>query len=123
MSKITQTFALDFKDVLIKPKPTVVFSRKMVNLNRHLSFKHSTTEWEGVPFIVSNMDTTGTLEVHRVISEYRGLTALHKFYTVDDLNAEFERNNDVHYWNNVILSTGITDTDKERLDNILKEFP
>ena len=38
------------------------------------------------------MDTTGTFEVCECLSQYKIVTALHKFYTVDDYT-EFNKKN------------------------------
>ena len=82
--KIETTPQLDFHNVLIRPKRTTISSRSQVDLEREILFPHSTLKWKGVPIISANMDTTGTFEVYEVLSEYRILTALNKFYTKKD---------------------------------------
>jgi GMP reductase len=39
-----------------------------------------------VPIIAANMDTVGTIEMANKLGEYKMLTALHKFYTHEDLS-------------------------------------
>ena len=83
--KIESDPKLDFNNVLIRPKRTTLFSRSEVNVEREFKFPHSTSTWKGVPIIAANMDTVGTLEVNQVLSKHKIITALHKFYEVDDL--------------------------------------
>ena len=63
MVKIEEDIKLDFNDVLIKPKRSTLKSRNEVDLSRKYIMKHSEKEWEGVPIIISNMDSTGTFEM------------------------------------------------------------
>ena len=77
--RIIEDIKLDFSDVLISPKRSQLTSRKDADLTRQFTFKHSTHEWSGVPIIASNMDHTGTLKMHGVLSQYDILTALCKF--------------------------------------------
>ena len=122
-SKI-HSLALDFKDVLIRPRPTSVYSRKEVSLARSFSFKNSNALWSGVPIIAANMDTTGTFEVHNVLSSHNCLTALHKFYNVEDFQRQMERYpTNYLFWENMIISTGISQADRKHLDDVLSQFP
>ena len=77
--RIIEDTKLDFSDVLISPKRSQLTSRKDADLSRNFTFKHSKHKWSGVPIIASNMDHTGTLEIHNVLSQYDMLTALCKF--------------------------------------------
>ena len=57
---------LDYSSVLIKPTFTNMYSRSQVNLIRKFKkFAHSPKTWEGIPIMISNMDTTGTFEMHK----------------------------------------------------------
>ena len=60
--KILDDVKLDFSDVLLLPKRSQYSSRSEVSLERMFKFKYSPYTWNGVPIIVSNMDTTGTIE-------------------------------------------------------------
>ena len=82
---------LDFKDVLIVPKHTNINSRKEPKLNRTFTFLHSNKTWTGVPISVSNMDTTGTIEMAHVMSRYNCLTCLDKH--IDFIPNNLNRNN------------------------------
>ena len=83
--KIENEVKLTFDDVMIKPKRSTLKSRNDVSLSRKFKFRHSQFNWEGVPIIAANMDTVGTLQMANKLSEHKMLTALHKFYTREDL--------------------------------------
>ena len=53
------------------------------------TFLHSGVKWTGVPLIAANMDTTGTFEMAKVLSDNKMLTAMHKFNTLDDWKNKF----------------------------------
>lgn len=110
--RIDLDIKLDFSDVLLLPKRSELSSRSEVDVEREMKFKHSPYIWKGVPIIVSNMDTTGTIEMAQKLQEYKVITCLHKYYTVDDIPDDL----DPDYF---MISTGITDADLERLDNII----
>lgn len=112
--KILDDIKLDFNDVLIIPKRSQYSSRSEVSLVRNFKFKYSPYSWSGVPIIVSNMDTTGTLEMAKALQEFQVITCLHKYYTYSDiLDAKLNK----EYY---AVSTGITDKDLENLDEIVK---
>ena len=108
---------LDFKDVLVVPRFSKLNSRQQVNLERRLHFQNR-GEWTGIPIIAANMTTTGTREVYRILSQYKIITAFHKFYTLQDYEVMMhEINLNPDYF---MISTGITDADLENLDKIIK---
>jgi len=82
--RVDRDFKLDFDDVLIRPKRSTLSSRRLVDLNRKFTFRHSEDVWEGIPVIAANMDTTGTFEVAGSLKKEKMLTAIHKFYSLDD---------------------------------------
>ena len=49
--RIEYDVKLDFRDVLIRPKRSVLKTRADVSLERELRFKHTQTVWHGVPII------------------------------------------------------------------------
>lgn len=113
--KIEEDIKLDFNDVLIRPKRSVLNSRSEVNLERTIKFPVSGQTWTGVPIIAANMDTIGTESVYNVLSKHKIITALHKFHTVDDYKALKDKLNPDYF----MVSCGIGDKDYERLCNIL----
>ena len=48
--KIITTPQLDFHNVLIRPKRTTISSRSQVNLEREMTFPHSTMTWKGTTY-------------------------------------------------------------------------
>ena len=117
--KIEPDIKLDFDNVLIRPKRSILSSRNDVSLERTIRFPHSPLEWKGVPIISSNMDTTGTFEVYDLLSNYKIITAFHKFYTLDDYKREFNTRPTMNadYY---MVSTGIKDHDLEKLIPIVE---
>jgi GMP reductase len=114
--KILDDVKLDFNDVLILPKRSEYSSRSEVSLERTFRFKYSPYTWTGVPIMVSNMDTTGTIEMALELQKHKVLTCLHKYYKVVDL---IDKDLDLDY---IAVSTGIGDTDLENLDEIMREI-
>src|SRR5471030_2503320 len=82
--RIEDDVKLDFKDVLIRPKRSILQSRSEVVLERAFRFKHSATTWKGIPIIAANIDHTGTLNMAVALAEHGLLTALDKFTSVED---------------------------------------
>jgi len=111
--KIDYTPQLDFNNVLIRPKRTVLNSRSNVDMEREFRFPHSKQVWKGVPIIAANMDTTGTFGVYDVLSKHKMITSLHKFYGIDDFKSK-ELNPDYF-----MVSTGINFDKIEELKNIV----
>ena len=138
MTKINYQPLLDYNNVLIRPKRSTISSRSCVNLYRKIKFKHSTKEWEGVPLISANMDTTGVFSVYDVLSKHGIITAMNKFYTVDDYkehqekilkeyNSHIDNKTTTNVYpgldpNMFMISTGIKDEDFENLKNIFSQI-
>jgi len=112
--KILDDIKLDFTDVLMLAKRSEYSSRSEVSLERTFKFKYSPLTWTGVPIMVSNMDTTGTIEMALEMQKHKVLTCLHKYYTVDDLK---DTCLDMRY---CAISTGIGEADLDNLDKIVK---
>ena len=113
---------LDFKDVLILPKKSNINSRKDVELERTIVFQNG-VKWTGIPIVAANMTTIGTLDVYKVLSTYKIITALHKFHKLQDLldynkeNSDSKLNPDYF-----MISTGISSDDYDNLTHILDNF-
>ena len=65
--RIENDVKLDFKDVLIRPKRSTLTTRSDVDISREFRFRHTGTEYAGIPIVASNMDTTGTFEMARAL--------------------------------------------------------
>ena len=120
MNKIESGEKLDFNHVLIRPKRSTINSRSQVNLERYFHFKYSSKKWRGIPIIAANMDTTGTFGVYEVLKNHSMITAMNKFYTLEDY-LQYKQNNelDPRYF---MVSTGIHNNDLEQLNSILSHI-
>lgn len=116
--RIETDVKLDFKDVLIRPKRSVLKTRAEVSLEREFTFKHTQTTWSGVPIIAANMDHTGTFQMAKALAEHRLLTALDKFLTVDEWKA-FAKS-DASVLQSCFVSIGISDAEFDKLGAIMK---
>lgn len=122
--QIENDIKLDFSDVLIKPKRSQAVSRADVDLNRNFKFLNY-NHWNddlvnvGVPIIAANMDTVGTMEMARELSKHGCSTALHKFYSVDEIEA-FYTKEDYSVLDKVFYTTGTSDSDLAKLKELCK---
>ena len=117
---LSKTKKLYFKDVLIVPKNTRFTSRRQINLVSKYKFKCG-QEWEGIPLMVANMDTTGTFEIAKVCSQYKILTVLHKHYHADEIIYWAEKNPECLEY--ISLSTGTSQKDISKIEMIIKKIP
>ena len=114
--RIENEVRLDFKDVLIRPKRSTLSTRSNVDISREFHFRHTQTEYHGVPIIAANMDTTGTFEMAHALDPFLLSTALHKHYAVDEVVAFFkglERKSAAFY------SMGIAAADDEKFGRVM----
>lgn len=107
---------LDFKDVLILPKRSTLFSRSEVSLERTYTFPNSKYTWTGVPIVVANMDTTGTFEMAIELAKYKCITCIHKHYNVENWLTFLQ---DTNIYDHFAVSVGIRDNDIEKLKQIM----
>jgi len=119
--RIENELKLGFKDVMIRPKRSTLKSRSEVNLQVSYTFLHSKLTWKGVPIIAANMDTVGTFEMAKTLSEHQLLTTIHKHYTPQEWS-NFITNNSKSI-QNIAVSTGIGEDDLNKTNTILKQFP
>lgn len=125
MPRIDLQPKLDFSQVLITPKRSTLRSRSEVILERTFTFKNGQT-WTGIPIMCANMSTTGTFEVYDELSKHRMITALHKFYDYADYARHIQQCNkngtslNPDYF---MVSTGISDADYEKLENLCNLIP
>lgn len=116
--RIEDDVKLDFKDVLIRPKRSILQSRSEVVLEREFHFKHSNVTWKGVPIVAANMDHTGTLSMAVALAEHGLLTALDKFTSVEDWKRFAEKNPNVVP--SCSVSIGLGEHEFEKLDALSK---
>ena len=120
--RIEEDLKLGFKDVLIRPKRSTLKSRSDVELEREFTFKHSGQSWSGVPIIAANMDTVGTFGMAKALASFGILTAVHKHYTVEQWQ-EFVQSVSAEVLKYVMVSTGTSDVDFEKTQQILSQNP
>jgi GMP reductase len=116
--RIENEVKLDFRDVLIRPKRSTLSTRSNVDISREFRFRHTQTEYHGVPIIAANMDTTGTFEMARALDPFELSTALHKHYDVEDVVTFFaglERKSAAFY------SMGIARGDEEKFHKVMEQ--
>lgn len=114
--RIEEDIKYDFSDVLIRPKRSTLSTRSGVSLARSYTFGDN--EWTGIPIVASNMDTTGTIETARVLSQHNMLTFLHKHYTVEELYEVFFEPQDY-----IAYTTGITEHDVKKWETLKSKLP
>src|SRR5579871_888129 len=115
--RIEYDIKLDFKDVLIRPKRSVLKSRSEVSLERLIRFKHAGIEWTGVPIIAANMDHTGTFAMAAALSKHNLLTAIDKFASFQDWK-EFSKTHSASI-PSIFVSIGIAEQDYEKAREII----
>lgn len=120
--RIEPELKLGFKDVLIRPKRSTIKSRSEVSLERNYVFKHSQSQWHGVPIMAANMDSIGTFQMAHVLSEFRLITALHKHFSVDQWRS-FLQNKERDFYKYIGVSCGISNSDFEKLQELLNLDP
>ncbi len=108
---------LDFGDVLLRPKRSTLSSRKDVQLERKFKFYHSPKTWQGIPMMTANMASCGTFEMAHILSEYKMVTVLHKYYSVADYKKFFKTYDNPDY---ISYTLGIRDGDEEQLREMIK---
>jgi len=69
-------------------------------------------EWEGVPVVAANMDTTGTFEMAKSLQDNNMLTCLQKFYSVKEIKKAIEEGMNP---NNIAVTSGSTEESLELL--------
>ena len=115
---IEDDIKLDYSDVLIRPKRSTLTSRFDVELERTYTFYHSGMEWTGVPIMASNMDTTGTFEMHKVLSQSGMVTCIARHYNTDG-----KLWNESDNRNKLCVMSGISKPEISEIVGILTTFP
>ncbi len=120
--RIETDLKLGFKDVMIRPKRSTLSSRSQVTLDRTFTFLHSNIKWSGIPIMAANMDTVGTFEMAKALSEHKIFTAIHKHYSLQQWK-EFMQTASKNMADHIAVSTGTGVSDSKKLAEILKQSP
>ena len=115
--RIEYEIKLGFKDVMIRPKRSTLKIRSQVTLQREFKFLHSPHIWKGIPIMAANMDTVGTFDMARALTNKKLFTAIHKHYSIADWSL-FLSNLKESDFDNIAVSTGTGDRDAEKLAKI-----
>lgn len=114
--RIRDGIKLDFDDVLIVPKRSLLKSRKDVVLTREFRFYHSPKTLNVCPIVSANMFATGSFSIARELVKEKMLTCLHKFYTCGELVGFFSEN--IKHQDLVFVSIGQSVKDLEKISNL-----
>jgi len=118
--RIEQDIKLDYKDVLLRPKRSVLGSRKEAILKREFQFRHTDTVWCGHPIVASNMDHVGTMEMAYALAHQGLLTCIYKYAT----HKEFDQLQNMDIPGNMVaVSVGLKDDDKQNLRRVFERHP
>lgn len=121
MPHIINEVKLDFKDVLLRPKRSTLKSRNDVDLYRNITFRNSKKQYKGIPIMASNMDTIGTFEMAKTLSKHGLFTTIHKYYSLEQWKSFATENPSCLA--NIAASSGSSESDFDRLSDILKAIP
>ena len=121
--RLEEDIKLDYKDVLIRPKRSTLYSRKQVKLERKFQFRNykgpaisflpDEHHYEGIPIMAANMDGVGTFEMADKLAKLNLFTCLVKTYSAEELKNFF--NNSQKRTECVAMSIGTSDSDYEKL--------
>jgi GMP reductase len=108
----------DFKNVLIRPKPSEIKSRSEVNLSVSYLGKHSNRVITGFPVMIANMSCVGTIKMARALYKHEFFVALHKFIPEENLTAFFNQEES----QNSFYTLGLND-DLDKLHRLANKSP
>lgn len=120
--RIEYDIKLGFKDVMIRPKRSTLKSRAQVDLEREFTFRNSQQLFKGIPIMAANMDTVGTFEMAKALSNKKLFTAIHKHYSLDSWQ-QFMNTAPKDIENYIAISTGTGKEDSEKLSTLLQAHP
>lgn len=115
---LSQEIKLDFEDVRIVPQRTTLESRNEVILERNFKFYHSPRVWKGIPIMCSNMVPLTSEAMTIKLSEFKMVTALHKYYNIENLTNIIGRAGVEYAW----PSIGKSAEDIEKIKKVQNEL-
>jgi GMP reductase len=133
--RIENETLLDYSDVLIRPKRSILSSRKDVDLNREFIFRNYSpllnndvlpsgypagpyveSDFDGIPIMAANMDGVGTFAMATTLAEQGVFTCLVKTYSSDELIEFFNSNS--KYKEHIAMSIGIGEQDLKKFKSV-----
>ena len=113
--RIENEIKLDYKDVLIRPKRSILRSRKEVILRREYKFRNSGGFWSGVPIMAANMDGVGTFNMAHELSRTQMFTCITKQNTPKDWYSQFGQIDTDH----LAISVGTNEEDYKKAQEVI----
>ncbi len=113
--RIENEIKLDYKDVLIRPKRSVLRSRKEVDLRRQYTFRNSGKWWSGIPVMAANMDGVGTFDMARELARSEMFTCITKQHTPEDWYSSFRGIDTDH----IAISIGTNPKEYEKAKQVI----
>ena len=111
--KVKNEIKLDFSDVLIEPRISdIPLTRKSVTIE---------TKWldtTAVPIVVSNMLSTGTYKIAKILTPLKIFTFIHKEYTKEQHLAELQKMTDRRY---IAITSGVQPWDIEKTTEVVSQ--
>ena len=113
--RIENEIKLDYKDVLIRPKRSVLRSRKEVDLRRQYTFRNSGKWWSGIPIMAANMDGVGTFNMAYELARSELFTCITKQHTPEDWYNSFGKIDTDH----IAISIGTNPKEYEKAKQVI----
>ena len=114
---IEENVKLDYKDVLLRPKRSVLTSRKDVEVKREFTFNNG-ERYYNIPIMAANMDGVGTFEMAEALGKLGLFTCLTKSYSVEKY-IEFFKSHTAK--NHTAYSLGISDGDEYKFAEVYEK--
>ena len=115
---ILDDIKLDYSDVLIRPKRSTLTSRFDVEMEQTYTFYHSKKSWTGVPIMASNMDTTGTFDMHDELSKHGMVTCIARHHNNNGIGWGMAKNRD-----KLCVMSGISFNEISEIVGVANTFP
>ena len=120
---IEENVKLDYKDVLLRPKRSVLTSRKDVEVKREFTFNNG-ERYYNIPIMAANMDGVGTFEMARALGELGLFTCLTKSYSAEEYIEFFKSKSslsDQLTKSHTAYSLGISDDDEYKFAEVYEK--
>ena len=114
---IEENVKLDYKDVLLRPKRSVLTSRKDVEVKREFTFNNG-EKYYSIPIMAANMDGVGTFEMAEALGKLGLFTCLTKSYSVEKY-IEFFKSHKAK--THTAYSLGISDDDEYKFAEVYEK--
>lgn len=111
-----QNISLDYCDILIKPQPSEINSRKEVDTINTIITPVSQQTLSAFPVMSANMTKVSTLDMARVLAKNKFMCCLHKFYNTNQLIKFFKESEEHQKY--CFISCGLDDVEIEKIHHL-----